>query len=240
MKIFPATDIIGGKAVRLVRGDYEKITYYGDPLEIAKSFEACGAEFLHAVDLEGAKAGGTPNFDTIEKIIRETGLKVQVGGGIRNAETVKKYVAAGAFRVILGTAAVTQAGFAEEMVRKYDEKIAVGVDIKDGKVAIKGWTETCGYDAFDFCAVLEKAGVRTVICTDISKDGMMAGTNRELYARLNREFGMDIIASGGVSSIEDIKYLAQMNIYGAILGKALYEGGVSLKEAIAAARGGEA
>ena len=212
MNLFPATDIIGGKAVRLVKGDYDKMTIYGSPLEIAKEFRRKGATYLHAVDLEGAKNGDTPNFDTVKKLIDESGLLVEIGGGIRTIETVKKYLDAGAFRVILGTAAVKDRNFLECAVKEYGEKIAVGVDIKDGYVAIKGWTEVSELECSEFCEYLQSIGVKTVICTDISKDGLLSGTNLELYRELSRKFDIDIVASGGITSVDEVKTLAEMEI----------------------------
>ena len=232
MNLFPATDIIGAKAVRLVKGDYDKMTIYGDPLEIAKEFRRKGAVYLHAVDLEGAKHGDTPNFDTIKKLIDESGLLVEIGGGIRTIDTVKKYLDAGAFRVILGTAAVKDRAFLESAVKEYGERIAVGVDIKDGYVAIKGWTEVSELECSEFCEYLQSIGVKTVICTDISKDGLLSGTNIELYRELSKNFNIDIVASGGITSVDEVKILAEMKIYGAILGKSLYEGTIDLEEAI--------
>lgn len=233
MKIYPAIDLIKGKAVRLVRGDYEQMTVYSDdPIAVAKGFRNTGAEYLHIVDLEGAKTGDTPNLELISRIIGEIGLKTEVGGGIRSAETVKRYIDAGVTRVILGTAALTQAGFVNEMVKLYGDKIAVGVDIRDGFVAIRGWQEVTDRECMAFCRDMQKAGVKTVICTDISKDGLLSGTNVELYKALAKETELDIIASGGVSSIDDIRKLKALNIHGAILGKALYTGVLSLSDAL--------
>ena len=238
MNIFPAIDIIGGKAVRLERGDYAKMTVYSDsPVDVAKSFEAAGAKFLHVVDLEGAKDGTTPNLDVIVKIIAETSLKVEVGGGIRSHEVLDAYINAGVFRVILGTAAVTSPDFLETAVEKYGDKIAVGVDLADGMVAIKGWREVSSISCMDFFERLEKLGVKTVICTDISKDGLLGGTNVELYRTLSEKFSIDIIASGGVSTLDDIRNLKEMNLYGAILGKAIYAKRIDLCEALSVARG---
>ncbi|MBQ5820342.1 MAG: 1-(5-phosphoribosyl)-5-[Clostridia bacterium] len=237
MNIFPAIDLIGGKAVRLFKGDYDQKTVYSDsPLDVAKGFRAAGAEYLHLVDLDGAKSGKAENLALISEIIRESGLKVEVGGGIRTEETVAQYVEIGVLRVILGTAAVTNRPFLEEMLRKYGDKIAVGVDIKDGMVATHGWMNSSGIDCFDFMAELQDLGVKTVICTDISKDGAMAGTNLDLYRRLLDRFSIDLVASGGVSSMDDVKALREMDIYGAILGKALYVGGIDLAEAVEAAK----
>ena len=239
MELFPAIDLIGGCAVRLVKGDYAQKTVYSDnPAEVAKSFAAAGAKYLHVVDLEGAKDGGTPNLETIQNIVENGGLLVEVGGGIRSEEVIKKYLDAGVFRVILGTAAVQNPAFLEEMVQKYGEKIAVGVDIKDGMVAIKGWTEVSQESCFDFCEKLQKIGVKTIICTDISKDGLLSGTNLELYKELSEKFSVDIVASGGVTTLDDVKKLADMGMYGAILGKALYTGNIDLKAAVELTKGG--
>ena len=239
MELFPAIDLIGGCAVRLVKGDYAQKTVYSDnPAEVAKSFAAAGAKYLHVVDLEGAKDGGTPNLETIQNIVENGGLLVEVGGGIRSEEVIKKYLNAGVFRVILGTAAVQNPAFLEEMVQKYGEKIAVGVDIKDGMVAIKGWTEVSAESCFDFCEKLQKIGVKTIICTDISKDGLLSGTNLELYKELSEKFSVDIVASGGVTTLDDVKKLADMGMYGAILGKALYTGNIDLKAAVELTKGG--
>ncbi len=233
MKLYPAIDLIKGKAVRLVRGDYEQMTVYSeDPVSVAKGFRDAGAECLHVVDLEGAKTGETPNIELISRIIKEIGLKTEVGGGIRSAETVKKYIDAGVMRVILGTAALTQAGFVNEMVKLYGDKIAVGVDVRDGFVAIRGWQEVTNKECMTFCKEMQKAGVKTIICTDISKDGLLGGANLELYEEMSKELGLDIIASGGVSTIEDIRKLKALGLHGAILGKALYTGMLSLDEAI--------
>lgn len=233
MKIFPAIDLFGGKAVRLYKGDYAQMTIYSEnPLEIALDFQSQGAKFMHLVDLEGAKTGSTNNLETIKKLATSTNMFVEVGGGIRNIETVKKYLDLGVNRVILGTAAVENPEFLENAVKLYGDKIAVGVDIKDGFVAIKGWTEKSTLTALDFCKNLQKIGVKTIICTDISKDGAMQGTNHELYKTLSKEVDINVIASGGVSSIKDVENLKNLNIYGAIIGKAYYVGAISIKDAI--------
>ena len=238
MYIFPAIDLIGGKAVRLRKGDYNEVTVYSDnPAEVAEGFEKKGALFLHVVDLDGAKDGTTANFQTVRDIIERTGLSVEIGGGVRDIERVKKYMDIGVDRVIIGTAAVTDPKFLAEAVRMYGDKIVVGVDVKDGFVAIKGWLEISELSCFDFCEKLSKMGVNTVICTDISKDGMMSGTNVELYRQLKERFGMNIIASGGVSSLEDVQALSDMDIFGAIVGKALYTGDIELERAISVAEG---
>ena len=237
MKIFPAIDLYGGKAVRLFKGDYSKMTVYSEnPLEVARDFEQKGAEFIHFVDLEGAKDGTTPNFETVKSIAENTRLFTEIGGGIRSMETVEKYLGAGVDRVILGTAAVENQDFLKAAVNKYGDKIAVGVDIKDGFVAVKGWTEASSYSCFDFCEKMRETGVKTLICTDISKDGAMQGTNRELYRELAEKFDIDIVASGGVSTLDDIKALKKLGLYGAIIGKAYYIGAIDLKEALEAAK----
>lgn len=237
MIIYPAIDLYEAKAVRLYKGDYARMTVYSDvPCEIAEDFRAQGAERLHIVDLEGARSGSTPNLDTVLSIKAGTGLFCEVGGGIRSMEVTDRYLSAGIDRVILGTAAVVCPGFVEQAAEKYGDRIAVGVDIKDGCVAIKGWTEKSGLDAFDFCRRMQTIGVSTVICTDISRDGAMRGTNRELYRKLSEELSMNIIASGGVSDIDDVKALRALNIHGAIIGKAYYTGAISIKDALEAAR----
>lgn len=237
MKIYPAIDLFEGKAVRLYKGDYAQMTVYNeDPAAVAADFKAKGAEYIHMVDLEGAKAGTTPNLATICRVKEQTGLFCQVGGGIRNMDTVSRYLNAGLDRVILGTAAVTDPDFAKAAVDAYGERIAIGVDIKDGFVAVKGWTEKSSLEAFAFCAQMEKIGIKTLICTDISKDGAMQGPNAELYKALSRQLGMDIIASGGVSNIDDIRRLAAMDLHGAIVGKAYYTGAVDLRKAIEVAK----
>lgn len=237
MLIFPAIDLVGGKAVRLFKGDYNQMTVYSDnPMEIAMDFKACGAACIHIVDLEGAKSGDTPNIETVKNIVSESGLFAEVGGGIRSMEVIDKYLSAGVSRVILGTAAVTDEDFLKEAIGKHGEKIAVGVDIKDNRVAIKGWTEVAGYSCFEFCEKLQSIGVNTLICTDISKDGAMKGTNHNLYRELSEKFSMNIIASGGVSTIDDVSKLAKAKMYGAIIGKAYYTKAIDLKEAIEVAK----
>lgn len=237
MKLFPAIDLYDKKAVRLFKGDYSQMTIYSDnPIEIAHDFARSGAKHIHLVDLEGAKEGTTPNIDIVRQIAQETSLFCEIGGGIRNMETVDRYVSIGVDRVIIGTAAVTDQDFLREAIGKYGDKIAVGVDIKDGYVAIKGWLETSAYSCFDFCKTMEEMGVQTLICTDISKDGAMKGTNRDLYQKLSQRFSLDITASGGVSSLEDIRALAAMKLYGAIIGKAYYIGAIDLKEALEVAK----
>ena len=233
MKIFPAIDLFDKKAVRLYKGDYSQMTVYSEnPIEIAYDFEKSGAKFIHMVDLEGAKNGTTPNIEIVKEVATKTSLFVEIGGGIRNIETVKKYLNAGVSRVILGTSAVTDEEFLKEAVSKYQEKIAVGADVKDGYIAIKGWIEKSEYSLDEFLSKMQTLGVKTVICTDISKDGAMKGTNLALYKELSEKYSLDIVASGGVSTIDDIKALREMNLYGAIIGKAYYIGAIDLKEAI--------
>ena len=238
MHIFPAIDLCGGQVVRLYKGDYnQKTVYSDDPAAFARAFYEAGAEYLHLVDLDGAKAGKAVNLDLIASVIRQSRLQVEVGGGIRDEETIRQYIDIGVLRVILGTAALKDRPFLTAMVEKYGDKIAVGVDIRDGMVATHGWTETTSVSLRDFCDYLEKIGVKTIICTDISKDGAMAGTNRELYRMLKNEYSLQTVASGGVSSLEDVRALTEMDVYGAILGKALYTGDVDLAEAVRIAKG---
>ncbi|MBR4131842.1 MAG: 1-(5-phosphoribosyl)-5-[Oscillospiraceae bacterium] len=236
MILLPAIDLFDKKAVRLYQGDYRQMTVYNDdPCAVARDFRAAGAEWVHMVDLEGAKTGQTPNFDVVARVAG-LGLKVEIGGGIRSAETVKKYLDAGVSRVILGTAALTDRPFLREMVERYGEAVAVGVDCRDGYVAIHGWTETSAIRCEDFFAELQDLGVRTVICTDISRDGAMKGTNRALYRALSQEFRVQIVASGGVSSLEDVIELRKLDLYGAIIGKAYYTGAIDLRSALEAAK----
>lgn len=233
MNIFPAIDLYDKKAVRLFKGDYNQMTIYNEnPVAVAKEFEKLGASFLHLVDLEGAKSGTTPNLSVVKEIVESTILFVEIGGGIRSIETVETYLNVGVNRVILGTAAVNDEAFLIECVKKYGDKIAVGVDVKDGFVAIKGWLELSKYSCMQFCEKMQKIGVKTIICTDISKDGAMQGTNRALYKELSEKFSINIVASGGVSTIEDVKALKELNLYGAIIGKAYYIGAINLKEAL--------
>ena len=232
MILFPAIDLYEGKAVRLYKGDYDQMTVYsGHPEEIALDFAACGATHAHLVDLEGARSGETPNLDTVLKIRERSGLFCEIGGGIRSMETVDRYLGAGLDRVILGTAAVRDEATLCRAVGKYGDRIAVGADIRDGMVAVSGWTETSGVSLEAFFARMEEIGVETVICTDISKDGAMAGTNLALYEALAERYRLNITASGGVSDMDDVRRLASMNLYGAIIGKAYYTGAIDLSEA---------
>lgn len=237
MIIFPAIDLYDKKAVRLYKGDYQNMTVYSEnPIEIARDFEVSGATHIHMVDLEGAKDGTTPNIDVVKQVARETNLFVEIGGGIRDMDTVEKYLSAGVGRVILGTAAVNDTEFLKSAVAKYGDKIAVGADVKDGYIAIKGWTQKSQITLEDFLSSMQSIGVKYIICTDISKDGAMRGTNLELYRQLSQKYSMNITASGGVSSLDDVKKLREMNIYGAIIGKAYYIGAINLKDALEAAR----
>ena len=239
MKLFPAIDLYEGQVVRLYQGDYQQMTVYGqDPLAVAKEFFQAGAEYLHVVDLEGAKTGGTPNLPIIQALAASSGLRIQVGGGIRKEKVAAEYLSAGVERIIIGTAAVTQPGFIQTLTDRYGEAVAVGLDVRQEKVAIKGWTETTTLDLFDVCQQMETIGVRTVICTDIAKDGAMAGINQTLYLRLSRETNLQVIASGGISTMEDILALRDMQIFGAILGKSLYMGKIELSAALRIAKEG--
>ena len=241
MYILPAIDLYDGCAVRLLRGDYAQMTTYStEPVAVARGFAAAGAEWLHLVDLEGAKSGGTPNADTVSAIAAEGKLKIEIGGGVRSVEVIERYLSLGVERVILGTAAITEPSLLESAAKAYGAQLAVGVDLRDGKVAIKGWTETSAMEGMDFIARLEQLGIGTVIVTDISRDGAMRGTNLDLYRSLKEKFSLNVIASGGVSSLADVRALGQIGVYGAILGRALYTGDLVLEEALAAAKGADA
>ena len=238
MIILPAIDIFGGQAVRLFKGDYAQMTVYdSDPVNTALKFRDSGAEWVHIVDLEGARSGEAVNLETVMRIREACGLKCEVGGGVRDLRMIERYVSAGIERVILGTSAAVQKGFAAEAVKHFgSEHVAVGVDIRDGRVSVRGWLEDSGLEAFGFCRDMQDAGVSTLICTDISRDGAMRGTNTALYETLSRELDINIIASGGVSSLDDVKALAGLGLYGAIIGKAYYTGAVKISEAIEAAK----
>ena len=237
MILFPAIDLFEGKAVRLYKGDYDRMTVYSHhPEEIAADFAACGATHIHLVDLEGARSGETPNLETVLKIRESTGLFCEIGGGIRSMETVERYLSAGLDRVILGTAAVEDENFLRRAVDRYGEKIATGADIRDGMISVKGWTQQSAVTTEEFFEKMQTLGVSTVICTDISRDGAMRGTNREMYRRLSERYRVRITASGGVSTLEDVISLREMGLYGAIIGKAYYTGDLNLKEAIGAAK----
>ena len=237
MNIFPAIDLVGGKAVRLFKGDYARMTVYDDdPLNAARRFEAAGAKYLHMVDLEGARDGGTPNFEVVKRVAQNTGLFVEIGGGIRDMDVIEKYLDAGVKRVILGTAAIADEAFSRRAIEAYGDAIALGADVKDGEVAIRGWLELSGMTLDAFCEKYQAMGARTLICTDVSRDGAMLGANRALYAELQRKYSMDIVASGGVSTLEDVKALAALGLYGAIIGKAVYTDDIDLMEAIEVAK----
>ena len=237
MRIFPAIDLYGGKAVRLYKGDYAQMTVYNeDPVAVARDFERLGAQYVHVMDLEGAKIGVPAHLEVVKRIAQETKLFIEVGGGIRNMDTVDKYLSAGAGRVILGTSAVTDEAFLRDALAKYGEKIAVGADIADGKIAIRGWVEKSEYTVDAFFEKMQGLGVKTVICTDISKDGAMKGTNVALYKEIGEKYSIDLIASGGVSSIRDVEALAKNGTYGAIIGKAYYIGAIDLRKAIEVAK----
>lgn len=237
MIIFPAIDLVGGKAVRLFKGDYAQMTVYDDdPLNTARRFEAAGATHVHMVDLEGARDGGTPNLKTVRRIAENTGLFVEIGGGIRSMDVIEKYLAIGVGRVILGTAAIADEAFSRAAIDRFGDAIALGADVKDGEVAIRGWLELSGMTLDAFCEKYQALGVRTLICTDISRDGAMHGANRALYAELQAKYNMDIVASGGVSSLDDVRALAGLGLYGAIIGKAYYTGAIDLTEAIEVAK----
>ena len=234
MQIFPAIDLRGGQVVRLYQGDYDRETVYAaDPCAVARSFLAAGARYLHVVDLDGARDGMLANFETIAAIVKQGGLYIEVGGGIRTEDRIRRYLDLGVGRCILGTIAVRDFDFTARMARTYGDRIAVGVDARDGYVAVSGWKELSAERGVDFCRRLRDAGVKTVIYTDISRDGAEAGTNLDLYRELAEIDGLDITASGGVSSIEELKELQRIGTRAAILGKALYTGRLDLKTVIA-------
>ena len=233
MQIFPAIDLRFGQVVRLYQGDYDKMTVYGaDPCAVARDFIAAGAKYLHVVDLDGAKDGTLANFESIAAIAKQGGLYIEVGGGIRTEERIQQYLDLGVSRCILGTVAVKDFDFTARMAQKYGDKIAVGVDARDGYVAINGWKELSSETGIEFCQRLRDAGVKAVIYTDISRDGAEKGTNLELYRELAKIDGLDITASGGVSSLEELTELQTIGTHAAILGKALYTGRLDLKTVI--------
>ncbi|MBQ7220581.1 MAG: 1-(5-phosphoribosyl)-5-[Synergistaceae bacterium] len=237
MIILPAIDLFEGKAVRLLKGDYAQMTVYDpEPVNTALKFRDAGAEWIHIVDLEGARSGEAVNLPTVLRIREAGGLKCEVGGGVRDLRMIERYVSAGVDRVILGTSA-TREGFAAEAVREFgSDRVAVGVDIRDGRVSVKGWLEDSGLEAFTFCRKMQDSGVSVIICTDISRDGAMKGTNTGLYESLSKTLDMKIIASGGVSSLDDVKALAGLGLYGAIIGKAYYTGAVNISDAVREAK----
>jgi len=233
MHILPAIDLYEGSAVRLERGDYARMKIYCNaPEKVAKYFRDEGADHIHIVDLEGARDGGTPNIDTVKKIARTFGAFSEIGGGVRSADVIETYLSAGISRVILGTAAATDPDFLRFAVKEYGPRVAVGADIKNGEIAVKGWTEGSGIGVDEFFTLLDSIGTDTVICTDVSKDGMLAGTNLDLYRRLSDTYKVKIIASGGVTSVSDILTLCEIGVDGAILGRAVYEGRLAVADAV--------
>ena len=233
IEIFPAIDLHNGQAVRLTQGDYNQVeVFFKNPVEVLDFFNKNNSKKLHIVDLDGAKDGNTKNYEVIKELVEKSDFFVQVGGGIRDEERIKKYIDLGVDRVILGTIAVENEEFLIDMVKKYGDKIAVSVDAKDEKVAVKGWTETVELNSLDFCKKLSDIGVKTIIYTDISKDGMLSGTNLDVYLRLSKLVESDIIASGGITFLDEIRELNENNIYGAIVGKAVYSGKLDLKEVL--------
>ncbi len=237
MNVFPAIDMIDSKVVRLYKGDYDKVTNYSlSPLEAATTFEKEGAEYLHAVDLSGAKSGTPVCFEAVRDIIQSTHLYVEIGGGIRREEDIERYLDCGAGRVILGTAAARDPEFLKDMVARFGDRVAVGVDAAQGRVAVDGWKTETDLDAVEFCERLRDFGVSSVIYTDISRDGTLKGANIEIYRRLQEIGGLKITASGGVTTEDDIEKLKDTGIWGVIVGKALYEGKMTVERAIAAAK----
>lgn len=238
MILYPAIDLFEGQAVRLRQGHYDEMTVYdNDPVSLALRMRDEGATHLHMVDLEGARSGSTANLKFIERIASNSGLFIELGGGIRDAETARRYLDCGISRVILGTAAAENEDFLREALERWSSKVAVGVDLKDGFVAVRGWEQKSRWTAENFFQHLTDLGVETIICTDISRDGVLRGSNHELYASLTGQYPMQVIASGGVSSLEDIRGLYQLGMAGAILGRAYYSGAVKLSDALKAARG---
>ena len=238
MILYPAIDLFQGKVVRLEKGDYSRMTVYDDnPVSRAKRIRAEGASHLHLVDLEGARSGSTDNLNTIENIVSYTGMFTELGGGIRSMESIRHYLNCGVSRIILGTAAVENEDLLIEAIQEYGEKIAVGVDLLDTYVAVRGWETKSIWTAGAFFQRLTELGVRAVVCTDISRDGMMAGSNQSLYEELNRNYPINLIASGGVSSLKDIIALKDIGTAGVILGKAYYSGAVTIPDALRAAGG---
>lgn len=233
MKIFPAIDIIGGKVVRLTKGDYNlKKVYSSSPLDQAKYFESLGAEYLHVVDLDSAKNGKDDNMKIICEIAEKTSLFVETGGGVRTIDKIERYLDRGIQRVIIGTAAVKNPEMLDEAIRKFGGKIAVGVDARNSKVAVSGWTDTTDIDSYSFCKKMKEKGVRYIIYTDISKDGKLSGINYEIFKKLKSIDDLNITASGGVSSLDDVKKLNNLNIYGCIIGKAIYENRIDIKKVL--------
>lgn len=233
MILFPAIDIKDNKCVRLIQGKFDRVSVYsGDPVDMAKKWESMGAEYLHVVDLDGAKNEGFQNRKSIEKIAKSIKIPMQTGGGIRNEERIKNLIDIGVSRVIVGTMAIENQELLTELAKIYKEKLAVSIDALNGKVATRGWQEVGNVDSIEICNFLESIGIETLVYTDISKDGMLAGPNFKIYEELSKKTGLDIIASGGVTTIEDIQKLKEMNLYGAIIGKALYENKLDFTDAL--------
>ncbi|TFB21711.1 1-(5-phosphoribosyl)-5-[(5-phosphoribosylamino)methylideneamino]imidazole-4-carboxamide isomerase [Filobacillus milosensis] len=230
MNVFPAIDIRSQQSVRLLQGDYQQETQYGKPVEMAKRWVEQGAQYLHVVDLDAAKGDPTNNLEVIRQIVNVIDVPIQVGGGIRSKGRIKELLDLGVERVILGTAAVKEPNFVREIVQEYGARVVVSIDARDGFVATDGWTETSTVRALDFVKKLEGVGVKTIVYTDISKDGMLQGPNFHELKMMNDATSIDVIASGGVTSLEDIQALSGMKLYGAIIGKALYEGKIDLKQ----------
>ena len=238
MFLFPAIDIKDRRVVRLLRGDYDQVTVYENtPVAAARSFAEAGARHLHVVDLDGAKDGETSNFETVREVLAATGMEVEVGGGIRDMARIARYLDAGARRVILGTAALENPQFLRDAVAAYGEAVAVGVDAVDGRVATHGWLHVSDTDSFDFCREMRDVGVKTVIYTDVSRDGTLAGTNMDAYRKLVAIPDLQIVASGGITALQELQELSAMGVYAAILGKALYSGRIDLREALAVTGG---
>ena len=240
MEIFPAIDLSGGRVVRLTKGDYNQMEVYGDdPAAVAQDFERQGARYLHVVDLDGAKDGTLANFAAVAEIVRSCGFHEEVGGGIRTEERIQKYLELGVWRVILGTVAVRDFAFVQRMAAKYPGQIVVGIDARGGRVAVAGWLEETELKTADFCRRCLNAGVQTVIVTDIDKDGALGGTNLQLYRELAQIEGLQVVASGGVSFADELPALAEIDVAGVIIGKALYSGQLSLPDCLAQAAGGK-
>ena len=237
MILLPAIDIKDGNCVRLFRGDYataQKVAE--DPLQTACAFRAAGAEWVHMVDLDGAKDAAPKNRDIFLSCVAKSGAKIEVGGGIRSMQTVEDYLQNGISRVILGSAALKDPGFVQEAAQKYGEQIAVGIDARGEMVAAEGWLSTSSVHYIELAKKMEQLGVHTLIFTDISKDGMLQGPNLEQLAALQNAVSCHVIASGGVSTLEDIRACRQIGMHGAICGKAIYTGALDLREALAAAK----
>lgn len=233
MYIYPAIDLYNGACVRLVKGDFNQKTVYShQPVEIAKKFMESGANKLHVVDLNGAESDNNANYEMVKRIVKAVDISVQVGGGVRSLKSAQKYLSIGVDRVIIGTKAVEDIGFLTQLIDKFGDRLVVAVDVKDGFVAINGWKDKSEIPIMDFINQLQQVGVKRIICTDISRDGLLQGSNIELYKEIQRTYNMELIASGGVSSIEEIKTLESEGLFGVILGKALYEKKFTLEEAL--------